>query len=643
MCGIAGVFSPRARLDLRDAALRMAETLTHRGPDASGIWADADAGIALGHTRLSIVDLSPAGSQPMTSSCGRFVISYNGEVYNAQDIRKELGDAGHISFRGHSDTEVILEAFARWGVPKTLKRMVGMFAFALWDKADRSLTLARDRLGIKPLYWGHAGEALLFGSELKALAAFSGFTKQVDRNALAAYLRLNYVPAPLSIFEGVHKLEPGCLLRLTAGGAPTIERYWDMREVARSGQQSTRSMDDADAVDEADRLIRDAVRLRMVADVPLGAFLSGGIDSSTVVALMQAQSTRSVKTFSIGFSEASFNEAQHASAVARHLGTDHTEFYVSPEDAQQVIPLLPDMFDEPFGDSSEIPTHLISRLTRAQVTVALTGDGGDEVFCGYTRYVWGDFLNRYTSPIPQCLRTGAARMLRGLREEQWDALLSPLPNRWLPSHPGEKVWKMADVLSQPDGMALYRRLVTAWEDPGSLVPGSREPRTVIWDASVADDAPAFMERMQLLDTLTYLPEDILTKVDRASMAVSLEARVPLLDHRLVEFAWSLPRAMRVRGKQGKWLLRQVLNRYVPTALTDRAKMGFGIPVGQWLRGPLRDWAEDLLQEDRLAEGDLLRPEAIREAWSMHLSGRRNLTTELWTVLMFQSWRRRWAV
>ena len=643
MCGLTGIFDPRSSAPLAKNLRAMTDRLVHRGPDADGVWTDDAAGIALGHRRLSIIDLSPAGAQPMTSACGRYVIVYNGEVYNAEDIRGELVEAGNApNYRGHSDTEVMLAAFSRWGVRATMDKLIGMFAFALWDREERCLVLARDRLGIKPLYWGEDGGLFLFASELKSFHAHPGFRPEIDRAALAAYMRYNYVPAPASIYKDVFKLEPGCLLFKRAGQPARVERYWDLRRIAHDGQSAPRDLSDRDAVDETDALIGDAVKRRMVADVPLGAFLSGGIDSSTVAALMQAQSDVPVKTFSIGFDADGYDEAPHAAAVARHLGTDHTELYVDPGQALDVIPRLPDFYDEPFADSSQIPTYLVSALTRQHVTVALSGDGGDEVFAGYTRYAWGDLLRRRTGRIPRPLRAGTARMLHCLSEDSWDRLLKHLPVARRLSHPGQKVHKLADVLAQPDDMALFRRLITAWRDPAAVVPGAAETPTLAWDDSVREDVPKFMERMQLLDSLMYLPDDILTKVDRASMAVSLEARVPLLDHRVVEFAWSLPRHMRVRDGQGKWILRRVLDRYVPPALTERPKMGFGIPVDRWIKGPLRDWAEDLLSPTALAEGGLLDPAPIRHAWDEHLSGTRNRTTELWSVLMFQAWRRRWG-
>jgi asparagine synthase (glutamine-hydrolysing) len=642
MCGLTGILDSRGSASSAESLRAMTDRLAHRGPDGDGVWTDDSAGIALGHRRLSIIDLSPAGAQPMTSACGRYVIAYNGEVYNAEDLRRELAAAGAApDYRGHSDTEVMLTAFTHWGVRAAVDKLIGMFAFALWDREERCLILARDRLGIKPLYWGEAGGLFLFASELKSFHAHPGFRPEVEPAALAAYMRYNYVPAPASIYKGVFKLEPGCLLFKRAGEPARVERYWDLRRIAHDGQAAPRDLSDADAIDAADGLIGDAVKRRMVSDVPLGAFLSGGIDSSTVAALMQAHSDVPVKTFSIGFDAAGYDEAPYAATVARHLGTDHTELYVDPGQALDVIPRLPDFYDEPFADSSQIPTYLVSALTRDHVTVALSGDGGDEVFAGYTRYTWGELLRRRTGRIPRPLRAGAAHLLHALSEDAWDRLLARLPVAKRLSHPGQKVHKLADVLAQPDDMALYRRLITAWRDPAALIPGARETPTVAWDDSARKDVPAFMECMQMLDTLTYLPDDILTKVDRASMAVSLEARVPLLDHRVVEFAWSLPRRMRVRDGQGKWILRQVLERYVPRELTERPKMGFGIPVDHWIKSELRDWAEDLLSERALGESGLLDPAPVRHAWDEHLSGVRNRTTELWSVLMFQAWHRRW--
>lgn len=640
MCGLAGFIDGAA--DAGENALRarvaaMADRLAHRGPDDADTWVDAAAGVALGFRRLSIIDLSPAGRQPMVSANGRLVVAYNGEIYNFRELRAEL-EARGCRFRGHSDTEVMLEGFAEWGVAATVERLIGMFAIALWDREARSLTLVRDRLGIKPLYWARFGRLMLFGSELKALRAHPGWTPEIDRDALAAYLRHNYVPAPHGIYRGVHKLEPGRMLVLRPDADPEIGCYWDMRAVARAGRSEPLDIDDAEALRRLEALLGDAVARRMVADVPLGAFLSGGVDSSTVVALMQAHGDRPVQTYTIGFHERDHDESAHARAVARHLGTAHTELRAEPQDALDVIPMLPEMFDEPFADSSQIPTFLVSRLTRRHVTVALSGDGGDEVFGGYNRYFWAESLRRGAGWAPPAARRAAAALLTGIPPAAWDRIFAVTPRRLRLPQAGDKIAKFAGVLEAEDADAMYRQLVTHWDRPDRLVPGSREPRGPLWDRRLRHELPGLVERMQFLDTVTYLPDDILTKVDRASMAVGLEARVPCLDHRVVELAWRLPRRMKLRDGQGKWLLRQLLYKHVPKELIERPKQGFAVPVGQWLRGPLRDWAETLLAAPALAEDDLLDPAPIRRCWAEHLSGRRNWQHRLWGVLMLQAWR-----
>ncbi len=642
MCGIAGfrdISSAASRYNLGEVARSLGDAIRHRGPDDWGVWTDDAAGLALSQRRLSIIDLSPAGHQPMVSSSGRYVIAYNGEVYSHQPMRAELEAAG-ITFRGHSDTEVILEACAAWGVDKTVERLIGMFAIALWDRQERSLTLIRDRLGIKPIYWTHTPEGLfLFGSELKALTAHQGWTAQINRDAVSAFLRYSYVPAPLSIYQNVWKLEPGCILTLKDGGQPEIRRFWDPRQIVTDAQKNRLDLSDRDATDQLEALLTDAVGKRMIADVPLGAFLSGGIDSSTVVALMQAQSERPVRTFSIGFNEQGYDEAKHAKAVAAHLKTDHTELYVEPSHALEVIPNLPHWYDEPFSDSSQIPTFLVSEMTRRHVTVALSGDGGDELFAGYNRYNFAAGLWGKISKIPKPLRQLGAQALKSIPPHLWDSLLSPIPARFKPAHIGDKLHKGADVLGLSSGAALYRRLVSHWADPDAMVPGGHEPKGLLWDESLARDIPDFVERMQYLDLVTYLPDDILTKVDRASMAVALEARVPLIDHRVVDFAFRLPSRFKRRDGKGKWLLRQVLYRHVPQALIERPKMGFGVPIDSWLRGPLRDWAEDLLSEQSLHDGGLIDPAPVRKQWVEHLTGSRNWQYPLWDVLMLEAWRR----
>ena len=514
----------------------MGDSLIHRGPDDAGLWTDEGARLSFAHRRLSIIDLSTAGHQPMVSKCQRYVIVYNGEVYNFSELAADLRALG-TAFRGHSDTEVILEGCAVWGVEATVERLVGMFAFALWDRQTRTLSLVRDRLGIKPLYWGRFGSLFLFASELKALRRCPGWDVELDRDSLCAYMRFNYVPTPRSIYRGVHKLEPGCILTLKDENEPIIKRYWDLRQVAAKGLSDELAMDDAAIVDELEDLIGDAVRRRMMADVPLGAFLSGGIDSSMVVALMQAQSQRPVRTFTIGFNESSHNEARHAKAIAQHLGTDHTELYVEPEHARDVIPRLVEWWDEPFADSSQIPTFLVAELTRQHVTVALSGDGGDELFAGYNRYVWAERLWRKVRLMPRSVRNLAAAGICAVPMTTWDHIFGPLPERHRPRHPGDKLYKFADMLRVEFPDELYVGFVSSWDAPARAIPGTTEPGGLLWDQSLRESVPNFTDRMQFLDTLTYLPDDILTKVDRASMAVSLEARVPILDHRVVELAW----------------------------------------------------------------------------------------------------------
>jgi asparagine synthase (glutamine-hydrolysing) len=644
MCGVAGVWDRRRRSapqEIAAVAAAMTETLRHRGPDAGAVYEDAAAGFALGHRRLSIIDLSPAGAQPMVSSCGRFVLSYNGEIYNADDLRPALVAAGR-RFRGHCDTEVIVEGAAVWGVAATIGRLVGMFVIALWDRAARELHLVRDRLGIKPLYWADCDGRIIFGSELKALRADPNWTPALDRDALASYLRFGYVPGPGSIYRGVAKLPPGTILTVGAAGPPQLRPYWSLADAARAGQSERLALNEDEAADRLDALLRDAVGRRMVADVPLGAFLSGGIDSSTVVALMQAQSTRRVRSFSIGFDVPGYDEARHAKAVARHLGTDHTELYVAPGHAQAVIPRLADMYDEPFADSSQIPTFLVAEMTRRHVTVALSGDGGDELFGGYTRYFRGQALWRALERMPAAARRLAAAGVRALPPGAWTMLGALMPPSVRPVQFGTKMYKLANVLDgEAEASAFYRQVVSLWLDPAAVVVGGREPQGPLEDPAVKTLVPDFIERMQYLDTITYLPDDILTKVDRASMAVALEARVPLLDHRVVAFSWSLPPAMKAGDGVGKRLLRRVLDRYVPRALVERPKMGFAVPIHDWLRGPLRDWAEPLLDERRLAGDGIFAPAPIRARWHEHLAGTRDWQYPLWAILMFQAWKERW--
>jgi len=642
MCGIAGVLLPSPAMgesDLQGLATRMADAVRHRGPDGSGSWVDAAVGLAFGHRRLNIIDLSDAGRQPMVSASARYVITYNGEIYNFPDLRREL-EAEGVAFRGRSDTEVALEAIARWGLASAVERFVGMFAFALWDRETGTLSLVRDRLGIKPLYYANLGGLFLFGSELKALRASNLWEPELDRDALAAFLRFNYVPAPHTIYRDVKKLEPGSILSFRRGEEARIARYWDLADVVDTSLSNVTVTVTGEAVAGLERVLSEAVRARLVADVPVGAFLSGGIDSTAVVALMQAHSSRPVRTFTIGFEESDFNEAEHAKNVAAHLGTEHTELYVSPDDSRDVIPRLADLYDEPFADSSQIPTFLISELTRRHVAVALSGDGGDEVFCGYNRYVQGQRLEPCIQHVPRGLRQVGAVALRNLSPEAWTAMFRAVPARWRPSMIGDKIHKLADVL--PGGREeYYRRLISHWPMPEQVVCTAQEPASLIDEPCLSARTLGPVERMQYLDTATYLPDDILTKVDRASMGVSLEARVPMIDHRVVSFAWTLPLHMKLRDGTGKWLVRRLLQAYVPQALIDRPKAGFAIPLGAWLRGPLRDWAESLLSEQALNAEGILHAPAVRAAWDAHLSGRQNLQDRLWGVLMFQAWKGRW--
>jgi asparagine synthase (glutamine-hydrolysing) len=642
MCGLCGFIETNGpdEAGLHHAITRMTDSLVHRGPDDEGVWLDREAGVALGHRRLSILDLSPQGHQPMPSACGRYMLAFNGEIYNHLTLRRDLGEG--YPWRGRSDTEVLLAWIALHGVAATLPQLNGMFAFALWDRRERRLTLARDRLGEKPLYYGWNRGRFLFGSELKALTAHPQWRGELDRDALAAYLRLSYVPAPYSIYDGIRKLEPGTYATLEAGEkTPRVQIYWSAREAVERGLQAPFEGTEEQALDAVESLLLDAVGLRMQADVPLGAFLSGGIDSTAVVALMQAQSSRPVRTFSIGFHEAGFDEAPFARRVAAHLGTDHTELYVTAQDGLDTIERLPRLWDEPFADPSQIPTLLVSAMARRDVTVCLSGDGGDELFGGYSRYLWTRDTWRGIGRIPLGLRRALARIVTGVGTGTWDRLLRPfgriLPGPLAIANPGDRLHKAIDVLTGDSPEALYLRMLSQWKDPAAVVIGAREPETVLTDPSRRVRTRSITETMMFMDAVLYLPDDILVKVDRASMAVGLEARVPILDHRVFELAWSLPLEWKVRGRLGKIPLRRICERHCPRALLDRPKMGFAVPLEHWLRGPLRDWSEALLAPDRLQADGLLRPEPIRMKWQEHLAGRRNWSFHLWNVLMFQAW------
>lgn len=645
MCGLVGFLGGLAQQEAQsnEGLLRqMADSIVHRGPDDAGYWFDLNQSIALGHRRLSIVDLSPAGHQPMHSKSERYVLVFNGEIYNHLALRIELEKGGDIAWRGHSDTETLLAGFSTWGIQGTLERSIGMFAIAVWDRQTNRLTLARDRIGEKPLYYGWQGSGnsavFLFGSELKALRAHPAFHAEVDRDALSLLLRHNYVPAPHSIYKGIAKLNPGCLLTVSLKQRePEVVTYWSGAKVATAGVANRFTGSATQAVDELETLLKDAVRQQMMADVPLGAFLSGGVDSSTVVALMQTQSPRPVKTFTIGFNEAGYNEAVHAKAVAKHLGTEHTELYVTAEQAMAVIPRLPALYDEPFADSSQIPTFLVSQLARQHVTVSLSGDAGDELFCGYSRYQITANLWHKLSVLPIPLRKLMAQGVKCVSPQAWNHLTALVPRSVRGANIGDKLHKGANVLASGSVDALYLGLASHWADPASVVIGGLEPATLLTGNAPNLSGLDEIERMMALDMLTYLPDDILAKVDRASMGVSLESRVPFLDHRVVEFAWRLPQAMKLREGQTKWALRQVLYRHVPKALIERPKMGFAVPLQDWLRGPLRDWAESLLDEARLEREGYFHPAPVRQKWAEYLSGQRNWTPHLWCVLMFQAW------
>ena len=640
MCGFSGYLSSLNVAQPFEVLTKMGTAIAHRGPDDSGVWFDYDAGVGLSHRRLSILDLSSAGHQPMASASGRFMLAFNGEIYNHLEIRDAL--PGQLSWRGHSDTETLLAGFEAWGIEAAVKKTVGMFAFAVWDRHERQLTLGRDRVGEKPLYYGWQGNVFLFGSELKALQAHPAFRAEIDRDALALLMRHNYIPAPHCIYQGIQKLLPGslCLISLHDRLVKHTS-FWDARKMITNVMANPFTGSPAEAVNDLDKLLRSTIAQQMIADVPLGAFLSGGVDSSLIVALMQMQSSRPIRTFTIGFSEERYNEAKYAKAVAAHLKTDHTELYVSPQQALDVIPRLPSLYCEPFSDSSQIPTFLVSQMARRHVTVSLSGDAGDELFGGYNRYVLGQKLWGDLSRLPLPLRSLLAKLIRGVKPDDWSRFLGSiqkvLPVGLAQVNIGDKLHKGAGLMSARTSAELYQLIVSHWATPSELVLGACEPKTVLTDLSLQPRMDNFIHQMMGLDLTTYLPDDILCKVDRAAMGVSLETRVPLLDHRVMEFAWRLPLSYKLRDGVGKWCLRQVLHRYVPRELIERPKMGFGIPLDSWLRGPLRAWAEELLQEQRLKREGYFNSELIRRKWAEHLSGKRNWQYHLWDVLMFQAW------
>lgn len=642
MCGITGYFGGSAfkRVDTQSQLKQMAGVIAHRGPDSEGYWFDQDAHIALAHRRLAILELTPLGHQPMVSGSSRYIIVFNGEIYNHLDIRTELelGAQGY-TWRGHSDTETLLAAIECWGLEKTLEKCVGMFALALWDRDEQALYLARDRFGEKPLYYGWQNGTLLFGSELKALVQHVDFSAQINRDALALFLKYNYIPAPYSIWQGIYKLPAGTFIKISKTIVGTPQVYWSLKEVAERGVASPLIISDQDAIRQLDTVLRTAIKGQMLADVPLGALLSGGIDSSTIVALMQAQSDRPVKTFSIGFHDQKDDESRYAEAIAKHLGTDHTTLVMQPQDMLDMIAHIPQMYDEPFADSSLVPTSIVMKLARQHVTVALSGDAGDELFGGYNRYFLAPQIWSFLKWIPPVLRDKVANILLILTPEQWDKLTYPLAKMMNQNHVGDKLYKLGQRLQGVRNFDdLYLALVTDWGNAEAIVLGAELGTEAF--LMQRDHWPSLnnpIERMMALDAITYMPDDILVKVDRAAMAVSLETRAPFLDHRVAEFAWRIPLHQKIRDGQGKWLLRQVLYQYVPAELIDRPKMGFGIPLDDWLRGPLRSWAEALLTTEMLSRDGLFNVEEVQKAWQQHLQCKRQYGYRLWSILMFQSW------
>ncbi|NRO96625.1 asparagine synthase (glutamine-hydrolyzing) [Paraburkholderia sp. NMBU_R16] len=647
MCGIAGFWTRTASEHETAQAIlsRMTDSVAHRGPDDAGAWFDPAAGLALGHRRLSIVDLSEHGRQPMVSECGRYVMTFNGEIYNCLALRRDLEAEGRApAWRGHSDTEILLAAFVAWGVDRTLERAVGMFALALWNRQSRVLTLARDRIGEKPLYYARVGDGIVFASELKALRTYPGFdARAIDRNALCLYLRYACVPAPHTIYENVRKLPAGSYVQLEFPEVwPAPRRYWTLEQVIGRGRAYPFEGSAEAAVDELDRLLRDAVHGQMMADAPLGAFLSGGVDSSAIVALMQAQSAKPVRTFTVGFDDATYDEAVHAKAVARHLGTEHTEIVVTAARALELVPKLPTIYDEPFADASQIPTYVVAQTTREHVKVALSGDGGDELFGGYTRYFLTPRLWSRLRRVPSGMRKRIASALYSLRPDHADQFAALFQGAWSPgardgTRIGERLHKLANVMGAQSRTDLYRLLLSSVHHPERLALSGRELPTRVDTPEAWSVDLEFAEQVMAVDALTYLPDDILAKVDRAAMAVSLETRMPFLDHRVVGFVWSLPLSLRIPEDKPKWLLRQLLYRYVPREIIDRPKQGFCAPVGEWLRGSLRDWAQALLDPARLRDEGFLDATRVDRMWQQHLSGRMNWQHPLWTVLMFQAW------
>ncbi len=653
MCGITGIFGNLRKEEFDSSIHEMSATLNHRGPDDAGTWINEENGVAFGHQRLSIIDLSSAGHQPMVSPCGRFTTVFNGEIYNHLQLRDKLNtSANKQSWKGHSDTETLVTAFSQWGIEKTLQQLVGMFAIAVWDFKEKRLFLIRDRFGEKPLYYGWSNGVFLFGSELKALQKYKRFSNQIDRGALSLYMKYMYVPTPYSIFRDIYKLEPGCILQIDKGTKPptlplfapfraqgiNIAQWYSISNMAQAGQKNLIT-DQNDAVDLIEKTLLESVRSQLISDVPLGAFLSGGIDSSVITALMQKVCKDPVKTFTIGFEESSFNEAIYAKEVSRHLGTEHHELYVTSSDAFKVIPHLPTLYDEPFADSSQIPTYLVSKLARESVTVSLSGDAGDELFGGYNRYLWGSRVWNKVRWMPLIVRQTLGVAINKISVNTWDSIGNSLPNSSRVSLMGDKAHRMAHRLKNVKSLDdVYHSLVTeGYKEDGLVVNDKAALITKLDNNDIVSGIVDSEHRMMLLDSLTYLPDDILTKVDRAAMGVSLETRIPFLDYRVAELAWRLPLDTKINNGETKWPIRQVLYKYVPKVLIERTKAGFAIPVGQWIRGPLREWAADLLNEERIRREGYFNPELVQQLWQQHLSGKYDWTPRLWAILMFQAW------
>ena len=635
MCGIAGYLG-EVKHPI-DCLTKMADAISHRGPDNMGVWSDHNPSIGFAHSRLSILDLSSAGNQPMHSLSGNYVIIFNGEIYNHKSIRSELESINRRNWLGHSDTETLLAAIEEWGLKKTLVKAKGMFAIALWDKSSNKLSLACDRIGEKPLYYGWVNNQFVFSSELKSIKVFPEFNNRIDTNSLALFLRFNSIPAPYSIYKDIFKLEPGQIVEINSQSSK-LEKYkfWSLEEVYKNGSENKFRGSSVQAINQLENILSEAVSSQMQSDVPLGAFLSGGIDSSTIVALMQSYSSSQVNTFTIGFNSKEFDESKHAEMVANHLGTNHFNKFVTEKDALDVIPNLPDIYDEPFADSSQIPTYLVSKFAKEKVTVALSGDAGDELFGGYNRYIFSQKMFKNISKTPDSIKKLMSKIMFSISEENWNFILGRLMRNQY-SNIGHKIHKTANIVSSKSIRDLHFKLISQIQNPSDWLKDSNEYESVFNDNEDRFKELDSVEIMMAYDLISYLPTDILTKVDRAAMSVSLETRVPFLDPDVIQFSASIPMKFKIRNGVTKWLLREVLYKHVPKDLIERPKMGFAVPLAEWLRGPLKDWAESLLDEKRLHQEGFFNVEFVRDKWSEHISGRRNWSHQLWNVLMFQAW------